>query len=107
MFHKKTAKRKKKLGAQAVDILIINTAIPFLFVYGTEKNLPEYRERALDLLDTIPPEKNSVITKWKSLGIHADNAFLSQALLQLKTKYCKFRRCLDCNVGTRILTTGI
>lgn len=105
-FHKNTRKKKKLLGRDAVNVLIINTVVPFLFLYGIEKNLTEYKERALDFLEKIPAEKNSIILKWNSLGIKADNAFYSQALLQLKYKYCKFKRCLDCTVGREIITGG-
>lgn len=104
LFHKQTRKKKKLLGKDAVDVLIINTVVPFLFLYGVEKNLPQYKERALEYLDQIPPEKNAIIAKWNSLGVKADNAFYSQALLQLKGKYCKFKRCLDCAVGRKIIT---
>jgi hypothetical protein len=104
VFHKKSKKREKLLGVQAVDILIINSVVPFLFVYGVAKNLPDCKERALNFLDQIPAEKNSIISRWNSLGVKADNAFYSQALIQLKSKYCKYKRCLDCNIGTKILS---
>ncbi len=104
LFHKRTKKKKKLLGEDAVNVLIINTIVPFLFLYGVEKNLPEYKERALEFLDQIPPEKNSIVSKWDALGVKADNAFYSQALLQLTGKYCKFKRCLDCTVGRKIIT---
>ncbi len=103
-FHKETNKKKKLLGEAATETLIINTVVPFLFLYGMEKNLQEYKERAVDLLDQMPPEKNAIITRWKLLGVKADNAFYSQALLQLRSKYCKFKRCLDCPVGRKIIT---
>jgi hypothetical protein len=104
LFHKRSERKKKALGEDAVDVLIINTVVPLLFLYGVEKNLPEYKERALEFLDQIPAEKNSIISKWNALGIKADNAFYSQALLQLKGKYCKFKRCLDCRIGRKIIT---
>jgi hypothetical protein len=104
LFHKRSEQKKKVLGEDAIDVLIINTLVPFLFLYGVEKNLPEYKERALEFLDQIPAEKNSIISKWNALGVKADNALYSQALLQLKSKYCKFKRCLDCRIGRKIIT---
>jgi len=106
LFHKKSKKRRKSIGLHTIDILIINSVVPFLFAYGVERNIPEYKERAFNFLDQIPPEKNSIISKWNSLGVKADNAFHSQALIQLKAKYCKFKRCLNCTIGTKILSNN-
>ncbi|MBS3806924.1 MAG: DUF2851 family protein [Bacteroidales bacterium] len=102
-FHKTSTRKIKRLGSEAFQNLIINTLVPFLFVYGIKQNIPSYKERALDLLLELDPEKNSIIRRWSALGIDAPNAYHSQALLELKNNYCNHRRCLDCQIGNHIL----
>ncbi|UCG26847.1 MAG: DUF2851 family protein [Bacteroidales bacterium] len=104
VFHRHSPYRRKVIGKDAIDNLIINSVVPFFFAYGIVKNLPEFKERALDLLEKLPPEKNTIIFKWGKLGIKADNAFSSQALIQLKNSYCKPKKCLHCRIGSKILT---
>lgn len=104
VFHKESKKKRKRIGEDAFHNIVINTVVPFLFVYGQKKNLAEFRERAIEILEEIPPEKNSVITKWKKLGVKPDNAFYTQALLQLKNNYCKLKRCIHCRIGDKIIS---
>ncbi len=103
-FDKKSGKRGVcSPGRDFVNLLIINTVVPFLFFYGKTKNLPDVRDRALRLLEELPAEENSIVAGWAELGFRARNAYQSQGLLQLKNRYCDGRRCLDCAVGNSIL----
>jgi hypothetical protein len=102
-FNKKSVKKTKPLGQSAIQILIINTVVPFLFVYGKHTGKEELCDRALGLLLEIKPENNSIISKWKRLGLKPENAFESQALIQLKNKYCTFKKCLHCPIGNYII----
>ena len=95
--------RNKTLGKTTIDLLIINTIVPFLFLYGRLRGGEAYRDRALLLLESLPPEKNSIISKWNALGMTADSAYRTQAMLQLKNEYCSKKRCLECAVGNAIL----
>ncbi|MFV0472334.1 MAG: DUF2851 family protein [Paludibacteraceae bacterium] len=104
LFGKQSSKSTKKTGNNSIDILLINTVAPSLFAYGKMKNNDTYIEKAMELLENIPSENNSIIKKWKTLGINSKNSFDSQALLQLKTKYCDQKKCLYCRIGHRILT---
>jgi len=97
----------KKTGSQATDILLINAVVPLLFVYGKNRGLPEYSDRALSLLDQIKAEQNTIIDEWSLAGINAESALTSQALIQLRDNYCKKRRCLDCRVGFRLISSGL
>jgi hypothetical protein len=96
----------KKTGAQAADILLINAVIPILFVYGKIRGLEEYSDRALSFLEQIKAEENSIIEEWSVAGIEAESALCSQALIQLRDNYCRKRRCLDCRVGFRLISSG-
>ncbi|HYX09817.1 MAG TPA: DUF2851 family protein, partial [Bacteroidales bacterium] len=50
VFNKKSVTRIKNLGENAVQILLINTVVPFLFAYGKYKGIPALREKAIELL---------------------------------------------------------
>ena len=97
----------KKTGSQATDIFLVNAVIPLLFVYGKSRGPSEYSERALSFLDQIKPEQNSIINEWAAVGIKAESAHCTQALLQLRDQYCRKRRCLDCRIGYRLVSSGI
>ncbi|MBL4651655.1 MAG: DUF2851 family protein [Flavobacteriales bacterium] len=100
---KTSVKRPKKLGASSVDLLLINTIIPFMFVYGKQKNKPHRVEKAIEFLHEIKGEKNSIISDWENFGIKVKSAFESQAMIQLKNEYCTKVKCLDCAIGNKIL----
>ena len=104
VFDKVSTKRKKTLGKSTIHLLIINTIAPFLFAYGKRKAEDKYIDKALRLLEELPPEKNSQIRAWQKLGIQPESAYQTQALLQLKKKYCDPHRCLHCAIGNTIMT---
>ncbi|WP_297089474.1 DUF2851 family protein [uncultured Draconibacterium sp.] len=95
----------KELGETAANILIINVVIPILFVYGEKQNKNELKNRALNFLEQLPSEHNSIISKWTKLGIQARSAFESQALLQLKNCYCEPKKCLNCHIGVKLVSS--
>ena len=101
-FDKISPKKEKTLSKSFIDLLIINTIIPFRFAY--QKSLgKETSEANILLLEQITPEKNSVLDKFKYFGISVKNAFVSQSLLQLKKEYCDKSKCLSCAVGLELL----
>ena len=101
-FDKISPKKTKSLSKSFIDLLIINTIIPFRFAY--EKSLgKETSEENILFLEQITSEKNAIIDKFKSVGIASKNAFESQSLLQLKNEYCNKSRCLQCAVGLELL----
>jgi hypothetical protein len=106
VFGRKSRGFTKKTGSQAADILLINAVIPMIFVYGQTRECPGICERALSFLEEIAPENNIIISEWKAAGITAESAFYSQALIQLRNRYCKRRKCLDCRIGNKIISQG-
>jgi hypothetical protein len=94
---------KKSLGKRSIDLILINTVAPFLVAYGRYKGDSDFMERALELLQKVAPEKNSMIKQWNDLKVKAKNALDSQALLQLKKQYCDKKRCLECHFGHQLL----
>jgi len=103
IFDRKSVSITKRIGVKTVDLLLINTVIPFIFVYGMSKDNPGLKERALDFLTKLPAEENSISNQWRHLGIKMDCAFSSQAMMELKEHYCDQKRCLDCKIGHAIL----
>lgn len=103
-FDKPSVRRTKSLGRDFVHLLVINTIVPFLFFYGKEKSREELQKRAIRLLEELPPESNALVDGWTALlRSPARNAYQTQALIHLKTRYCDAKRCLECGVGNAIL----
>lgn len=94
---------QKQIGNQMVDNIIINTVVPMLFAYGHVRQEPQFRQKAMDLLEQLSPEHNSITSGWQSIGIANQDAWDSQALIELKKEYCDKRRCLECAVGNGVL----
>jgi Protein of unknown function (DUF2851) len=102
-FDTASIQKSKSFGIKAIQSVLLNTVIPFLFLYGKLKGLPSFKNRALDWLETLPAEENQIIENWKALGMMPQSGAESQALLQLKNHYCDKQKCLDCKIGHSIL----
>jgi hypothetical protein len=103
-FEDKTQKRKQKsMGNLAVQNIVINTLVPFLFHYGKMMQREDLHDRALLWLEQTGAEENSIIRIWKGLGLRVENAHQTQALIHLKRHYCEPKCCLECAVGNRIM----
>lgn len=103
VFEKSGAGKNKKLGEDSIHNIIMNTIVPFLFVYGKSKDHESYIERALHFLEELDGEKNAIINAWSTLQVSVDSAAETQSLLQLKNKYCDYKRCLQCPIGNYLL----
>lgn len=103
ILNEQSAYRKKQLGKTMIDNLLINTVIPLLFVYAHEQHNEAAKEKAIEWLQQMPKEKNSITQQWEQAGATHQSAFDSQALLYLKKNYCTTKRCLHCAVGNNIL----
>jgi len=103
-FNKTSPKKTKSLGFEKFNLLLINVIVPFYFLYGENRSINYLKDRAIEILEQLPPEKNSIIKHWAEVGVTAENALESQALLQLQRKYCEPRKCLDCTIGHRIIS---
>jgi hypothetical protein len=103
VFGKKTKKRTKALGQSSFDLILINTIVPYLFVYGHHQQKEHLKDRALMFLQHTKAENNSIVQRFAQEGIHAHNAGHSQALLQLKKSYCSQQKCLQCAIGLQVI----
>jgi hypothetical protein len=96
----------KTTGQQATDILLVNAVLPVLFCYGKWKDRPDICERAVSFFDGVQAEDNTIINEWRSAGIKAGSSFYSQALIQLRNNYCRKRKCLQCRIGSKLISAG-
>lgn len=97
---------EKQLGNQMIDNLIINTVCPILFAYSMHLGDLVQKEKVLEWLEEVASEKNHITTGFKNLGFKNENAFDSQALIELKNSYCDKKRCLECSIGNLILSAA-
>lgn len=103
VFDTPSVNSEKKMGRDTIDLLLINVIAPFLFFYGSIRKEETMKDRALELLENLKPEKNTLIDGWQKLGMDNKNAARSQSLIQLKTEYCDKKQCLNCAIGVAIL----
>ena len=95
--------RKKSLGTATINVIIINAVIPFMFAYGGWRGNQKLKEKAISILEEIPPEENHIIKKFDSMGVKSCNSSDSQAIIHLKSTFCDARKCIFCPVGIKLL----
>jgi len=105
-FDEPSSFKKKNLGAGMVDNILINTVCTVLFAYGHFNKEQRFKDRALQWLEEISAESNSITKGFEQTGLKNKNAHDSQALIELKNEYCSKKRCLDCAVGNALLKSN-
>ena len=103
-FDEVSVTRSKSLGKAFVQTLIINVVIPMMFIYGKLQGNETYCDKAILFLEQLPPEHNAILDSWKEIGLAISSAADTQALLQLKNKYCDAKQCLKCSIGYALLS---
>ncbi|RYF86725.1 MAG: DUF2851 family protein [Chitinophagaceae bacterium] len=91
------------LGKSSIYNLLINCVVPLLYAYGKYKGDDHYIDKALALLEIIPPEENTITNIYRELGFPPKSAADSQAMIQLNKFYCQPVRCLHCAIGVKIM----
>ncbi|MFT4834512.1 MAG: hypothetical protein ACI83W_001830 [Marinoscillum sp.] len=97
------SKSKLGIGTKSIELLMINSTIPLLVAHSKYIDDQEFLERALVILEDLPAERNHILDKWNDLGVKAENAADSQALIEQYNSNCSHRKCLQCNIGMVIL----
>lgn len=96
---------QEKLSRASINILLINTVIPYKYAYACAVKSTDRQsafQSALDIMERIAAEDNTVIRQWRMLGQQVRNAADTQALLHLYQNYCQHHECINCEVGYRI-----
>jgi hypothetical protein len=95
-----------QMGKSSIDILLINTVLPYKYAYAKHRSSLETDQAGLagvlHLMEKIAPENNTVVRQWRVLGQEIRNAADTQALLHLYQNYCQHHECINCEVGYKI-----
>lgn len=102
-FKKASARKIKTIGAKSLNLLVINTVVPFLYAYDRYKADETLCQRAGRLFEELAAEDNHVIRMWSEAGLPVSTAADSQALIQLQNEYCAPKKCLYCRFGYEYL----
>ena len=78
------------------QMLGINVVAQLQIFYSEYTMRTDLDSRGVELLEQLPAENNMFIARWAKLGVKAENALASQALLQLTKEYCTNLRCDKC-----------
>ncbi len=104
-FGKPSPSAGRALSSGSIDIVLINVVAPLYYARGEMTDDYTMTDRAIELLEDLRPERNSIVTMFQNAGIRCDNALTSQALIQLRRSYCEARKCIYCRLGHRLLAT--
>jgi hypothetical protein len=103
LFGRSSANRKNMMGGMALNLILINTVVPFLHAYGVHRADERLCLRAMQFLEELKAEDNSIIRQWERAGMAVHSAADTQALLQLRKAYCDRKDCLHCRIGYEYL----
>jgi hypothetical protein len=93
-------------GRSSGENLLVNTVVPLLSGYAKHTGQSGYMNKAQELLRDLPAEHNRIVAYWKANGFKVSSAWDSQALIELNNRYCRNKKCLYCEIGRTLLTTG-
>lgn len=102
-FGQPSARSDKHLSPASLRLLVINTAVPVLFAYGRHLTDEKMCERAVAMQEQVKAEDNHIVRMWQECGLKVEDAAQSQALIQLKRRYCDRKDCLRCRIGYEYL----
>lgn len=102
-FGKVSKKSVKRTSRAFIDLLVINTILPLKFCYLRHQGIA-VSDAFTHPIQNIAAENNSIIKKYENLGVNVANAKDSQSLLELYNGYCTKNKCLQCAVGSELLT---
>lgn len=86
-----------------VDLVISNSFVPFLWWLGEKRGETTWQNKAFEILQSLPAEKNQLTNFLKASGFRIESAYDSQALLELYNQRCSRKKCLSCTIGNDIL----
>lgn len=94
---------KKKLGKDQLLRLYINAIVPFNIALEKHRGENYNISSTIDELVNLAPESNRITKKWVDLNIENESMWDSQSLIHLYNNYCTQKKCLNCNIGVKIL----
>lgn len=106
--HYHLGKKKSKPGSGSLskgmaENIVINAVVPFLFWYGQKHGNITLLNKAVELLELIPQEKNNIVERWQKLVSYPNNARFGQAVIELNNQWCTPKKCLKCLIGKELM----
>ncbi|RZM23071.1 MAG: DUF2851 family protein [Pedobacter sp.] len=102
-FNKESPNAHTHMGIFSVNSILINAFCVVLFSYGRHTANTEFKSRAIRFLEAMAPESNYLVDSYRERGVLIENAFDSQAILELNKSYCSQKKCLNCGIGVKLL----
>jgi len=102
-IEKESAARVKSFGKDFLNHILINAVVPFVFSLAEYNRDDGYKQRAIDILESLTCEKNAIIRKFEALGFPSESSLDSQGIIELKHALCDKYKCLKCKVGNYIM----
>ncbi|WP_026302637.1 DUF2851 family protein [Psychroflexus tropicus] len=103
-FGKETPHKLKSTTKAFKDLLILNMVIPIKFAYAKFKDQLDIEEQIFPIVSSLKPESNTIVKGFNKLRKNvSQTAIDSQALVQLKKKYCDLNRCMKCQIGLELI----
>lgn len=102
-FQKEATSKVPALGKTSIENIIVNTIVPLLVAYSEAKDNRAFLDKALELLEQLPAEKNYITELWEGLELKSKTAFDSQSVIELYNNFCSTKQCLNCSIGTALL----
>jgi hypothetical protein len=94
----------KVLGKAAVNSLLINTVLPFMYAYSQWESNQALQNKVIHFYENLPLENNNIVRKFLIYRSDFSNALHSQSLIQLHNKYCSSKQCLHCGIGIYLIS---
>ena len=91
--------RPLPLGRKSIEILLINTVIPYRYAYNHSQSPIDM---AIHWLEGVKKEDNTIIRQWAMLGQNIQSAADTQALIHLYQNYCQPHQCFHCQIGQQV-----
>ena len=88
--------RSGGFSCEKAQMLGINVVAQMQIMYSEYTMRGDLDSRGLELLEQLPAENNTYVRRWANMGVVAENALESQALLQLSKGYCTTTQCDKC-----------
>lgn len=92
----------KRVGELQTSTVLINTVVPFKYAWAMHTGDDFVKIEAYKILEALAPEDNTITRAFADIGITVENAYDSQAIIELAKNYCGKRLCYLCPAGMAI-----
>ncbi|MEA1786812.1 DUF2851 family protein [Arenibacter sp. GZD96] len=104
-FGQKSKETPKGLTPRFVDSIILNAVLPLQFCYAKYLG-NDVNESILGLATQLKKETNHIVQNFEAHGVAIKNAKEGQAALTLYHSYCTKNKCLQCSIGSSMLSAN-